>query len=414
MSERVKQAAEYCRKHNQEHLADYLKPVFSQKSDQLARQILSTDLEQIARIYHELVLNINNGNGNRDGVLSPIASFDKSAAPKSDIRGMTELGDAAIRRGEVAVVTMAGGQGTRLGFAGPKGTFLLVTEPPRSLFEIQCGQLLQIRERTDVTVPWLIMTSEENHDATVQFFREQDYFGYDTAKVRFFPQEMVPILDFDGKAIVNESGLALAPNGNGGVFSSLKKSGEYQRLKDEGITRVFLCGIDNALVKIADPFFIGFSIRNGSPITCKSVVKRSHDEKAGIFCRKDGKPSYIEYTEIPPDQAKARDEKGNFVFGDVGIVMYVFTMEILDRIAAFPLPYHIAKKATPFLRPDGVAVKPDHPNSIKFETFIFDSFHMVEDLSVLRVPREEEFAPIKNRTGEDSPRTALDLYLAQH
>jgi len=412
MSERVKHAMDYCRKYHQEHLADYMKPVFSQKSDQLAKQILKTDFAQINALYHELAANNKSENTIQEEILLPIKSFVKQTATKKQIREMTELGFDAIKRREVAAITMAGGQGTRLGLKGPKGTFILETNPPRSLFGIQCERLLKIHSETGVFIPWLIMTSEENHEATKAYFQQQDFFGYDSSRVEFFPQEMIPLIDFEGRAIVNEAGLAVGPNGNGGIFSSLQKSGKYQWLKEQGIKRVFICGIDNALVHVADPFFIGYSIHAGLPIACKSALKRSYDEKAGVFCYKNGKPSYVEYTEISREKAEAKDEQGEFLFGDIGIVMYMFSMDILDKIASFPLPYHIAKKKTDLMLPDGRIINPDHANSIKFETFIFDSFQLVDDIALLRVSREEEFAPIKNRDGEDSPVTALSLYNA--
>jgi len=413
MAERVKQAMDYCRKYDQAHLVDYLKPVFSKKSDQLAKQILQADFKQIAALFNSLVQLHPNQEPVQEEILTPIKSFDEGTASESQKESMAALGLDAIRHGEVAVITMAGGQGTRLGLQGPKGTLVLATDPPKSLFAIQCEQLLKRHAETGVFIPWLIMTSEENHAATEAYFKEHGFFGYDSSKVRFFPQEMIPIIDFDGKAIVNEDGLATGPNGNGGIFSSLSKSGEVQRLKEQGVRRVFICGIDNALVKVADPLFVGFSIQEGASIACKSTLKRHSSEKAGVFCYKNGKPSYVEYTEISPGQAKSKDENGDYLFGDIGIVMYMYRMDILDKTASVPLPYHIAKKATPYVLPDGEKIRPSQPNSIKFETFIFDSFQIVDDIAVLRVPRQEEFAPVKNKEGEDSPQTAARLYEAQ-
>jgi UDP-N-acetylglucosamine pyrophosphorylase len=391
-----------------------MKPVFAEKSDRFAQQILKTDFGQLELLYRSLVLDHRQEAPDKADSISPAKSLDKQAASAERKAAMTESGYDAIRRHEVAAVTMAGGQGTRLGSNGPKGTFLLQTVPPKSLFELQCRQLQDIRDDTGVSIPWLVMTSEENHEATVKFFEHHDFFGYGSSNVQFFSQEMIPIIDLSGKVIVGENGLATGPNGNGGIFSTLRKTGRYQWLKEQGIKKVFVCGIDNALVKVADPLFIGFSIESGTPIACKSSAKRSFDEKAGIFCYQSGRPSYLEYTEIPAEKAKAVDEQGNFLYGDIGIVMYVFDMDVLDRIAQVPLPYHVAKKKTPILLPNGDLIKPEKENSIKFETFIFDSFHLVEDVSILRVPREEEFAPIKNKDGEDSPKTALALYTALH
>lgn len=453
MSERVKQAIYYCEKYGQEHLANYMKPVFSDRSQQLADQILKTDLQQINQLFNEVVKkdemdrldsvnisdslhNTKNENGESKGniedfnskeveeinddiednidpktdTLTPPKIFNLEAATTDEKNELFHLGIEAIRGGEVAAVTMAGGQGTRLGHNGPKGTFVLDCTPPKSLFEIQCTRLKELSAKTGYTIPWLIMTSEENNKDTVSFFEANDYFGYDGNRVRFFTQSMMPAIDFNGKILVRDGNIAVGPDGNGGVFASLEKSGNLQWLRDLNIKRVYICGVDNALVKLADPLFIGLSIKSKADIACKSVLKRSYDEKAGVFCFKNNKPAYVEYTEISEAQAKATDANGNYIFGDIGIVMYVYTMDMLNKISKSALPYHEAKKKVPYSLPDGTSVDPKEPNGIKFETFIFDSFMQANDVEVLRVLRNEEFAPVKNREGEDSPATAAEMY----
>lgn len=407
MSERVKVAIDYCIKQKQEHLLDYLKPVFSDKAAYLAEQILKSDFSVVNKLFKESSTNLSDM---KSQIITPIKSFDLASATEKQKDEMTRLGMDAIIKGEVASITMAGGQGTRLGHSGPKGTFLLESVPAKSLFEIQTDRLLEIHTKTDVYIPWLIMTSEENNDETINYFKQNDYFSYDPMKIHFFKQEMIPVVDNEGKVLVNERGLVLSPDGNGGVFSSLRNSGEYRWIKEQGIKKVFICGIDNILVKVADPLFIGFSIQTGKEVASKSTYKRSYNENAGVFCYKNNKPSYIEYTEIPEDKAKAVDEYKQFLYGDIGIVMYVFDMDIIDRISLYPLPYHVARKKTPYILPSGERMIPSSANSIKFETFIFDSFEMIDDIAILRVTREEEFAPVKNLEGADSPETALRMY----
>jgi len=451
MSETVKQAIDYCKKNSQEHLVDYLKPIFSSKSHGLAKQIIKTDLSEINLLYRDMVKDesnmVQNKNTNivqgkstnivqskstdmvkdesldmqgentsldlQNPVISPMKSLDIANLSKVQKDEFRKIGLDAICKGEIAAVTMAGGQGTRLGHDGPKGTFILPLAHPKSLFEIQCERLLVLKSQTGTTIPWLIMTSEENNKATQEYFKENNYFGYEKDKVMFFLQDMIPILDLNGKIIINQDGIAKSPNGNGGIFSSLIKSGLYDKLTQSGIKRVFVCGIDNALVKMVDPVFVGFSIISGKQIACKSTLKRSFDEKAGVFCYINGNPSYIEYTEISMERAKAVDDQGEYLYGDIGIVMYMFHMDILAKIATTPLPYHIAKKKTDYVSETGENIEPVKPNSIKFESFIFDSFRMVDDIALLRVLRDEEFAPIKNKYGEDSPESALELYEAQ-
>lgn len=405
MSERVKHAMDYCKKNGQGHLADYLKPVFSDKADRLAREITEIDLGALRQMF--LDVSSDTGSGKPALELAPLPSTAYAALTESEREQLGSAGRKLIAEGKLGVVTMAGGQGTRLGHQGPKGTFVLPSDPPRSLFEIQCGRLLRIGRECGTVIPWFIMTSEDNHDATMRFFDEHDYFGYDRDKIRFFPQDMVPAVDEEGRLLVKDGRIVKSANGNGGIFSSLQTSGNLDVFGELGLEKVFICGIDNALVKMADPVFAGFSVLSGKPLVSKSVYKRSPDEKVGVFCRRGGKPCYVEYTEISPEQAVSKDSDGNWLYGDAGIVAYVYDVALLRKLARIPLPYHAAHKKVPYDRPDGTAVIPDKPNAIKFETFIFDSFDMAEDIAVLRVDRDTEFAPIKNREGEDSPDSFL-------
>ena len=412
MSEKVKQAIFYCEKNGQGHLKEYMKPVFSERSLKLANQILETDLQHINNLYK----NISNPGQIAEAIpdISTMDVFDLTRADPEEIKELYQSGMTLLADRQFAAITLAGGQGTRLGHSGPKGTFILNVAPPVSLFEIQCKQLLKISNITGSEVPWLIMTSEENHDATKDFFEKNNFFGYNPEIVRFFPQGMIPLIDFEGKILVDKYKIAKGPDGNGGIFSQLKKSGNLKWLKEMNIRKVFICGIDNPLVKMADPVFIGFSEKNKSEIVCKSVLKKSWNENAGVFCRKNNRPHYVEYTDIPEEKAMAINEDGSYKFGDVGIVMYIYDIAILDRIAQNELPYHEARKKIPFILPGGERVIPETVNGIKYETFIFDSFNYAESVSVMRVSRENEFAPIKNKNGDDSPEIAEELYMKAH
>lgn len=407
MSEKVKQAIDYCTKNGQGHLARYLKPVFSEQADQLAREIIRLDFKQIDKMFSSVSSGTSESGAAKPEDLTPLRSTvlsDLSEARRSELIG---IGRAFIASGKLGVVTMAGGQGTRLGHTGPKGTFILPVDPPRSLFQVQCDGLRSIGTDNGVVISWFIMTSMENHEATVRFFEDNAYFGYDPSRVEFFPQDMVPVVDFEGHLLVKDNKIIKGSNGNGGVFSSLESSGTLRRIEALGIEKLFICGIDNALIRIADPVFVGFAVQSGRPIASKSVYKRSYDEKAGVFCKKNNRPYYVEYTEISEEQAKSTDYDGKFLFGDAGIVAYVYDLALLKHLAGTPLPYHAASKKVPFDNPDGTTVVPAVPNAIKFETFIFDSFEAAEDIAVLRVDRNEEFAPIKNSSGEDSPEAFL-------
>ncbi len=409
MSEKVKQAAFYCEKNGQEHLKEYLNPPYAEKAQKLAKQIINIDFKLINGLYK----NISNAKPKfeMEFDITPQDVFDLAKANSRDEKEMYLLGINSLADGEVAAITLAGGQGTRLGHNGPKGTFILDVIPPMSLFEIQSRRLIEISKICGHEIPWLIMTSEENHDATLDFFEKNNYFGYNSKILRFFPQGMLPIVDFNGKILVDNDNIASGPDGNGGIFSQLKKSGNLEWLKGMDIKKVFICGIDNPLVKMADPVFIGFSKKTKSDIVCKSALKSSWNENAGVFCKKDKKPFYIEYTDIPENKAKATDDEGNYLFGDIGIVMYVYNIELLDRISEHELPYHEARKKLANTLPTGERITPEKPNCIKYETFIFDSFDYANSVSVMRISRDEEFAPIKNKSGNDSSEIASKLYM---
>jgi len=409
MSEKVKQASFYCEKNGQQHLIEYLKPPFSEKARKLAEQIVDIDFQLVNSLYNSVSKPGKKVEAKSN--ISPQEVFDLTKASSKEKNDLYLSGIDSLSSKEVAAITLAGGQGTRLGHVGPKGTFVLDTIPPMSLFEIQSRRLVEVSKISGHEIPWLIMTSRENHEDTLNYFQANNYFGYNSAVIRFFPQGMLPIIDFDGKILVDNNNIATGPDGNGGVFLQLKKSGNLQWLKDMGINKVFICGIDNPLVKMADPSLIGFFKKTGSEIACKSVIKNSWNENAGVFCKKDSRPFYIEYTDMPEDKAKAMDNEGNYMYGDVGIVMYVYDINVLDRIARQELPYHEARKKIAYSLPSGERVIPETPNSIKYETFIFDSFDYADRVSVMRVSREQEFAPVKNKSGQDSPEIAAKLYM---
>ncbi len=393
MSERVKLASDYSARYSQGHLDSYLKPYHRPESESLAGDILSVDLRRMSEILKEATRQVVAGDPQM--VLEPadvMISYEASPKERNDL---ISEGLQLINRGKAAVVTMAGGQGSRLGHNGPKGTFVLPLKEPKSLFRIQCEGLIKVGMQAGKMLPWFIMTSHDNHDATVSYFVDNDFLGYDRSLVRFFPQNEVPVVDREGRLLVRNNRIVRAADGNGGIFAALASSGNIKVLEEHGVERVFICGIDNALIQMADPLFLGFSAKTGKPIASKSVLKRSFDENAGVFCRKNGRPYYIEYTEIPEEKARMTDSSGQLVFGDAGIVAYVYDTKLLRRLADKPLPYHPAHKKIAYSLPDGTPVDPDQPNAIKFESFIFDSFEYADDVAVMRVDRKKEFAPIK-------------------
>ena len=407
MEEKLETVKKMLEKHGQEHLLTFYDRLSQEKQNQLLDEILTTDFKQIEELYEETKKKPNF----EDVKLEPIAYLEKAKLPKKQLDKLTALGEDAIRHGKLAIVTMAGGQGTRLGHPGPKGTFDLGLSSHKSIFEILCDGIKRASEKYNVTIPWYLMTSDANNDETINFFEKNNYFGYPKSAVSFFKQGKLPMLDTNGKILLDENGMIMqAADGHGGIFEAMRKNGIFYQMKEQGIEWVYIGGVDNVLAKMVDPVLTGLAIDEKTLIAGKSVVKANPQEKVGVFCKKDGKPSVIEYSEISKELAEARDENGELLYGESHILCNQFNLEILEKISTNRLPYHVAFKKASYLDANGNLVKPSEPNAYKFEAFLFDAFSMVDDMSILRVKREEEFAPVKNAEGVDSPETARELY----
>ena len=306
---------------------------------------------------------------------------------------------------------MAGGQGTRLGHNGPKGTFVLDVNPKKSLFEIFCDKLKGVKEKYNVIIPWYLMTSKENNDDTIKFFEDNNYFDYPKEAVNFFIQNEIPMIDINGKVILTEDGLIKqAANGHGGIFEAMFKNNIVEDMKKRGVEWAFIGPVDNPLVPMIDEVAIGYAAQKEVLALGKSIVKANPEEKVGVFCKKNNRPSVVEYTEITKEMAERRDKNGELVFGESHINCNLFNIKAIEKIGVKKLPYHTAFKKATYMDENGNIIKPEEPNCYKFETFIFDSFENLENMEVLRGKREEEFAPVKNKEGIDSPETATKLY----
>ena len=398
------------KRYGQEHLLDYYdKLPDGEKKEKFEKQLENIDFEMIDSLYKKTTLEPKNENAK----VEPIEYWDKERlGGKYDF--YEEIGIDAIKDGKLAAVTMAGGQGTRLGHNGPKGTFDIGLDSHKSLFELLCDSLKEAGKKYGVTIPWFIMTSEENNEDTVEFFKKNKYFGYEK-NVYFFKQGQLPMIDTEGKILIGENGLIKeAADGHGGVYESLVKSGMVDKMKNLGVEWVFIGGVDNCLVRMVDPVLMGLAIYKGVLEAGKSVVKAYPHEKVGAFCKKNGKPNVIEYSEITPEMAEARDEAGELLYGESHILCNLFNISAIERMGSTPLPYHCAFKKATYIDKDGNKIVPDSPNAYKFEAFLFDAFGDLDDMVILRVKREEEFAPVKNATGVDSPETARNLYNNLH
>ena len=399
---------EITEKYGQRQLLQYWDSLSEEERQSLSEDIASVDFELMAALYR------NAGVSpvvTEDLQLTPMPCADATAMTKEEKDRIRRKGMDVLLKGKMAALTMAGGQGSRLGHEGPKGTYDIGLPDHKSLFEIQCDGLKKISMEAGRVVPWYIMTSEINHKDTVAFFEEHNYFNYPKESIYFFPQTMIPVLDKEGKLLLaSPSKVLRSPNGNGGLFQSLHRSGALDDMKRRGVEWLFICGIDNCLVQMADPLFMGYMLDAGKKVAAKSYIKRGPGEKAGIFCFRGGRPSVIEYTEIPQKYAEMKDENGIWVYGDTNVLNYIFRLDVIEKLAtSAAMAYHTAvKKITRYA--DGQLVTSQEPDAYKFELFLFDCFSTLDDLGVLRIERIQEFAPVKNKTGEDSAELALQMF----
>lgn len=343
------------------------------------------------------------------GSFSPLGAMELSEIEANKDK-YTTVGIDAIKHCKVGAILLAGGQGTRLGFDKAKGMYNIGETKELYIFEQLIANLKKVTSAADAWVPLYIMTSEKNDEQTREFFREHDFFGYNPDYVKFFVQEMVPAVDFDGNVLVEaEDSLAMSPNGNGGWFKSLIKAGYDADIKEKGVEWLNVFAVDNVLQQIADPVFVGATIESGCVSGAKVVRKVDPYERVGAMCLEDGKPSIVEYYELTPEMAEARDEKGTLLYGFGVILNYLFRVDKLLEIAEKSLPLHVVEKKVPYIDENGVAVKPETPNAYKFETLILDMVYMMDNCLSFEVDREKEFAPVKNATGTDSVESARAL-----
>lgn len=343
------------------------------------------------------------------GVFSPIGAVEigEIAAKEQEFRA---VGLDAIRAGKVGAVLLAGGQGTRLGADGPKGAYNVGVTRELYIFECLIHNLKEVTDAAGTWVPLYIMTSTVNHEATTSFLREHDYFGYPEEYVRFFVQEMVPAVDYQGRILLqSETEPVLSPNGNGGWFTSMAKAGLLEDLRTRGVEWLNVFAVDNVLQRIADPAFVGATILSGCESGAKVVRKAEPGERVGVLCREDGRPSIVEYYEMNEEMANARREDGELMYGMGVILNYLFSVQTMERIMNDRLPVHVVEKKIPYLNENGEYIKPQEPNGYKFELLVLDMIHMLNSCLAYEVVREREFAPVKNLHGVDSVDSAREL-----
>ena len=407
MEGNYKNEIETLKKYNQEKILDIIKNFSDEEKEEILKQVSKINFDEVEELYK----NRNKEEVKAESIIEPINAIDKAKLSNEEIDKYEKLGLDAIKSGKYAVLTMAGGQGTRLGHNGPKGTFEFDIENHKSIFEVLCDKFKEAYKKYDVYVPWYIMTSAENNNETVKFFEEHNYFDYPKEKIRFFIQGQKPMLDDDGKLIINEDKrIKLASDGHGGVFGILVESKILDEMKAQGIEWIYMGGVDNVLAKLIDPLFVGVAIDKNVLAAGKSLIKVCPEEKVGVFVKKNGRPSVVEYIDISKEMSEEINDDGELKYGEGHILCNLFNIRAIEKISEESLPYHTQYKKCNYIDRNGNTIIADKPNAYKFESFLFDMFEKLDDMIILRVKREEEFAPIKNAEGVDSPETARKLY----
>lgn len=396
------EAYEKLQKYGQLHVLKYYEELDEAGKGALLAQIEATDLSVLRYIEHrDPALEVSN--------YEPIAALelDEIRERQEEFR---QIGLDAIRRGKVAAVLLAGGMGTRLGSEDPKCMYDIGLTRPVYIMQRLVENLMDVVREAGACVPFLIMTSDKNHDQTVSFMEKMDYFGYDPSFVYFFKQEMAPAADYSGRVYMEEkSRISTSPNGNGGWFLSMRRAGLISKMREMGVEWLNTFAVDNVLQRIADPVFVGATIASGCSCGAKAVRKAAPDERVGVICLGDGRPSVVEYYELTPELRDTKNEKGEPAFNFGVIMNYLFRERDLERIVDEVLPMHVVEKQIACLDENGTLVHPDRPNGYKFEQLILDMIRELDSCLPFEVEREREFAPIKNRTGVDSVESARAL-----
>ncbi|HLJ94885.1 MAG TPA: UDPGP type 1 family protein [Gemmataceae bacterium] len=388
------------RQFGQEHVLRWWDRLRDQERQELVDQLARIDLAQLRDLYSRRNASIP--------LPAPeqIQAIGVTRLDPSD-QSTRQRGEDAFRRGEVAALVVAGGQATRLGFDHPKGMFPIGPVSDKTLFQIHAEKVLALSHRYGKGVPLLVLTSPATDAETQAFFEMQRFFGLAREDVRFFCQGTMPALDWaTGKLLLEAPGrLFTSPNGHGGTLLALAESGLLEQMEQRGIRQIFYFQVDNPLVKVGAPIFLGHHLQTGAEVSSKIVRKEEPNDRLGNLVLVDGRCTMIEYSDLPAELARQTDDEGRLRISAGSPAIHIFAVDFLRRLTrkGVQIPFHVARKKVPYLDENGKPVQPDKENALKFEMFIFDVLPLAERWAVVETSRREEFVPLKNATGPDSP-----------
>ena len=398
---------ETLKQYHQDTVAAQLEKLSGKAAEHLEKQLKEIDFAELDRLIREYVMKKPEMTIPAD--LSPAPFFrltPENETQKNYYQKALAKGKELFAAGKVAMLVVAGGQGTRLGFDGPKGTYPIAPVTGKTLFQYFAEEIARVSEKYGHPIPWYIMTSELNDKATRSFFAANNNFGLSEKQIRFFTQGTMPAISYEGKLLLGaEDSLALSPNGHGGTLLALKKSGALDQMKQEGIEYISYFQVDNPLVPMADVLFLGLHCLEGSRISARMLPKTNPYEKLGNFCMSGGRMHIIEYSDMPAELAEQKNPDGTLSFLAGSPAIHVISRDFVEELTAdgrLNLPWHRADKKVPYLNENGEMVKPDAPNAVKLESFIFDAMPLADKTMILEGCRAEHFAPTKNPTGVDS------------
>lgn len=414
-SNRYVEASQKLEAVGQEHILRFYEELSPAEQTALLDQVQSVDWQEVGRLIQTHVKRVPTVELPQRLEPPPYYPYRPGPDLAEKYQQARRLGERLIGEGRVAAFTVAGGQGTRLGWDAPKGTFPATPIRNTPLFGVFAEYLRKVQSKYDVRIPWYVMTSPLNDAATRAFFQEHRYFGLEPDQVMLFPQGMMPAIDRQtAKVLMEDRGrMALSPNGHGGSLKALHDSGALADMRQRGVEHISYIQVDNPCVKVIDPLFIGLHALDEAQMSSKMLPKAYPEEKLGVFCQVDGRIAVIEYSDLPQELAQQREADGQLRFRAGSIAIHAIRVDFVESLNAgegFRLPFHRAEKKVPYLDLEtGRCVEPASPNAVKLETFVFDALPLCNVSIIYETDRVEEFAPIKNAEGVDSPQTSRDL-----